>query len=97
MNGPFRATPYYSARINLASLLARMGKIAAAMEQYDRLLREIPSNPLIYFNLGNLYQRLGDLQKAISCYREALRLQPSYPAAQANLRSALRGAREKQP
>jgi tetratricopeptide (TPR) repeat protein len=69
----------------MGMVLARMGGLKRAAEQYREAIRLEPAYAEARNNLGNLLEALGDVQGAIAQYREALRIRPKYAMARANL------------
>lgn len=74
---------------NLGVALARQGRLAEAIAEYNEALRIQPDFSEAHNNLGNALVREGRLVEAIAHYTEALRLRPDYPEAHNNLAVAL--------
>ncbi len=55
-------------------MLTRSGDSAAALEQYDRLLRLDPKNAAAYRSRAHAYRRAGRLAEAVDDYTKALQL-----------------------
>jgi tetratricopeptide (TPR) repeat protein len=69
------------------------GDFAAALNDYEELVRSGQDAPNLFYNLGNAYFRKRDFGRAILNYERALALDPNHPEAQANLRIARDEAR----
>lgn len=69
------------------------GDFAAAVNDYEELVRSGQDAPNLFYNLGNAYFRKKDLGRAILNYERTLTLEPRHPEAQANLRIARDEAR----
>lgn len=61
-------------RLNLAMLLGRLGRVAAAIREYERLLAGDPQRATVHFNLALLYKQEKRYEDAIRAYEEAARL-----------------------
>ena len=61
------------------------GKIAEAIDAYEKYLAQRPESPLALANLGAAYARVGRYQEAIVQYRHALKIQPESPSTELNL------------
>lgn len=72
-------------RQNYGLLLAEAGELAAAEEQFLKILRANPASAAAHNYLGMTRQRLGRFDEAIAAYREALRLAPRDAGAANNL------------
>ena len=65
--------------------LHQAGKLAAAVEQYQKVLKATPGSLEARSNLGAALAALGRYQEAIAEYRQALRAAPGHPALRLNL------------
>ena len=65
--------------------LHQAGKLAAAVEQYQKVLKAAPASLEARSNLGAALAALGRYQEAIAEYRLALRTAPGHPALRLNL------------
>jgi len=78
--------PYFlEPRINLGTVLYRLGKKEKALQSYDNALQVNPYASLIYLNLGNLYAQEGKMRKAIGYWQDALDLDPNLEEARRNI------------
>lgn len=77
-----------AARMNLASLLADRGELAAALELYAEVLRSTPRDPTALYNVGVVEFRAGRFEDAARRFETVLRLRPSHPEAARMLRVA---------
>ena len=68
-----------------ANALYKDGDYAAAVQEYEQLLRSGLESGNLYFNLGNAYFKAGDKGKAILNFERARRLMPTDPDLRANL------------
>lgn len=68
----------YLAHNNLASELAKQGRITEAITHYDKAIHARPDLPLSYNGRGLAYDTLGQYMRAIENYNHALRVQPDY-------------------
>src|SRR5437667_3225814 len=69
--------------------LAERGKLAEAIEHYQRALQIRPDYDGVYYNLGNALAQQGKLAGASEHFRHALRLKPDHAEAHNNLGNAL--------
>jgi tetratricopeptide (TPR) repeat protein len=69
------------------------GDFAAAVNDYEEIVRSGQDTPNLFYNLGNAYFRKKDFGRAILNYERTLTLDPRHPEAQANLRIARDEAR----
>ncbi len=67
---------YIDAWRELGNLFAAEGKLALALEPYDRVRRIQPGDPHIYCQIGRALLRLGRPAEAMNNFHHALRLQP---------------------
>jgi tetratricopeptide (TPR) repeat protein len=67
------------AHLNLGVALARQGRLAEALANYQEAIRINPSLVLAHNNLGNLLNNTGKLEEALVEYRKAVQLDPSLP------------------
>jgi Flp pilus assembly protein TadD len=65
------------------------GRLAAAIERYERMLTLKPDMPVIRNNLGHALAELGKPESAIGEYRRAIELKPDYAQALCNWGAAL--------
>jgi tetratricopeptide (TPR) repeat protein len=65
-------------RFQLAEILEKQGKLAAAAKEYETILKTIPQKEslLVYSKLGYLWAKVGESEKAILSYRKAAELDP---------------------
>ena len=73
---------------NLGQAQFRAGRVADAMQSYERALALQPNYPETHYNLGVALAQRGEVAAAIAHYETALRLQPGYPEAHNNLGNA---------
>ncbi|MEZ0090791.1 tetratricopeptide repeat protein [Streptacidiphilus sp. EB129] len=66
-------------RYNRAQVLAGLGRLDEALEEYRAVLGVDPHYPEYHFDLGSLLRRLGREQEALDAYEAALRLGPPFP------------------
>ncbi len=78
-----------AARVNLGTVLSRLGDAAGAVLQFRAALELEPDNPTARFNLGSLLASQGHFESAIAELAEATRLEPG----DAGIRVALAGVR----
>jgi predicted O-linked N-acetylglucosamine transferase (SPINDLY family) len=69
----------------LGLLYSRQGNHAAAILQYQQVLRQKPDFVDAYFNLGNSLRNQGKPLEALKYYQEAVRLKPDHLYALVNL------------
>ncbi len=62
--------------------------MAAALAEYEALVRENPRSALLHFNYANTLARSGRFHRAVAEYRQTLALDPKYPRAVENLSRA---------
>jgi tetratricopeptide (TPR) repeat protein len=74
---------------NYANFLLESGRIADAIEQFNRCLKIKPGIAEAHNNLGNAYDKLGKADDAIEQYHEALSLNPNLSDAHYDLAVAL--------
>lgn len=67
------------------------GKAQAAIEDYTKAAKHIPTDPDVYINRGYAYQHQGALEKAEGDFSRAIALNPSDPMGYANRASARTG------
>ena len=71
-------TPY------LGIALARVGRVAEAIQHWERTLKLKPDDVEAHMNLGNALRRQGQMPEAIEQYEQALKLRPDFgPAREA--------------
>jgi hypothetical protein len=61
---------------------------SAAIENYEKLIKQNKISHEILYNLGNAYYKTGEISKAVLNYERALKLNPSDPDISYNLRIA---------
>ncbi len=79
----------YLAQNNLGTWLSDNGRIAEAMEHFQRSLQIQPDNPDALFNAGNASAKLGNWDAAITNYQSVLRMAPAQADVFNNLGIAL--------
>jgi len=82
--------------LDLASLLAEMGRLPEAGEKLRRVLELDPKHPDAHFQLAQLASRLRRPQEAARQYRLTLRLDPDHPSARRRLAERLLEMGERQ-
>jgi tetratricopeptide (TPR) repeat protein len=75
----------FTARINLGSVLAALGRTDEAIAHGTEAVRLKPNSPTAHNNLGTALGEAGRTKEAIAQYREALRLKPDSPEVRNNL------------
>ena len=55
-----------------AAILASLGKLEQAIEEYEEAIALDPAYPESYFNRGYAYKRLGKIEKAVADFRKYL-------------------------
>lgn len=78
-----------------AEELYRQGKYAAALTDYETLLKTYPNDPHLYYNIGNCYFKMNSKGLAAANYYRAFKLAPSDKDIRHNLSLALSAAGEK--
>jgi tetratricopeptide (TPR) repeat protein len=76
------------ARMAVAAIDARQGRLAAARDALQSLVADYPAQAQLSNNLGYVYYLMGDQQAAIAMLRRALGLDAASVKAQDNLRLA---------
>jgi tetratricopeptide (TPR) repeat protein len=76
------------ARMAVAAIDARQGRLAAARDALQALVADYPAQAQLSNNLGYVYYLMGDQQSAIAMLRRALALDAASVRAQDNLRLA---------
>lgn len=61
------------------------GSFEEAVKVMEELVKEIPTDPILYNNMGLVYKRAGNTSKALEAYSKALALNPDYPEALNNI------------
>jgi tetratricopeptide (TPR) repeat protein len=74
---------------NLGHALAKTGRVAGAIAQFEQALRIKPDDARTHYNLGNLLSQTGRLPEAMAEFEEALRIDPDYAEAHNNLGEVL--------
>jgi tetratricopeptide (TPR) repeat protein len=77
------------AHYGLGTALARAGRIAASVTEYQKALSLRPNYPEAHSNLGSVLSAEGRTAEAIAQFEESLRLKPDYAEAHNNLGSIL--------
>jgi protein O-mannosyl-transferase len=77
------------AHLNLALVYDRAGRLAAAINEYDTVLKLKPDDVTAHADLGYALARSGRVRDGIAHLRRALELRPDYVEAHANLGIAL--------
>ena len=68
-------------RYNRAQVLASLGRVEEALQEYRTVLEWDPNYPEYHFDVGNLLRRLGREDEALAEYETAMRLSPPFPEA----------------
>ncbi len=79
----------WMAHCNLGGVLQPQGRIAEAMEHYQRALAMRPHYAQLHNNIGVGLARCGRIDEAIGLYRKALEIKPDYGEVYNNLGVAL--------
>jgi len=81
------APDYNDALTNLRVSLGNNGNhsINQTIEKLEKLVKNDPEHPALYYTLGFMYRRKGELNKAIDQYKKALSYQAEFPQAQFDL------------
>ena len=79
----------YVAHCDLGSVLAKQGRIAEAIEQYQATLELKPDYAAAHNNLGILLAGQGKTAEAVKHYQRALEIKPDFAAAHNNWGNAL--------
>jgi predicted CXXCH cytochrome family protein len=82
---------FVPARFNYGNLLARLGRMGEAEEQFRAVLRSSPENGEAYYSLGLLLAESGRLPDSAAALRQAARLMPKRARVHYNLGLALGG------
>lgn len=69
--------------------LHQAGKLAEAVEQYNKLLNIFPNHPLLLAGLGTLAIQKNDFEQAIQLLEKSLKANPNQPSIFSNLGLAL--------
>jgi Tfp pilus assembly protein PilF len=84
--------PYFTdAHNNLGATLAEKGDTAAALEEFELVLRDpnYPHRQKAFYNLGDLYVVRSEPRLAVEQYRKAVAIDPDYLRAQYKLGKTL--------
>lgn len=76
------------ARKEWAHYQRRQGNFEVALNEYGRLLEELPADSALQRRMGDTYGNLGDYQTAAYYYQNALALQPQNPGLLSRLAEA---------
>jgi hypothetical protein len=79
----------WMAHNNLGNALARSGRFAEAVEQYQDAIAILPGYADPHNNIGNVLQQEGRFSEAIEQYKQALQINPNYADAYNDLGNAL--------
>lgn len=85
----------YGADLKQAEEYYREGKFAAALGEYEDLLKTYPNSPYLYYNIGNSYFKMGSKGLAVANYYRAFKLAPRDKDIRHNLSLALSGSGER--
>jgi len=86
-------SPPPEVRVNYANVLARLGRHADALAQYDQALRLKPDLFEALFNRGNLYLEMQRTVEALADYEKAVAVRPGVSGVWNNRGTALRRLR----
>jgi tetratricopeptide (TPR) repeat protein len=75
----------YKAQNGLATILARRGRLDAALAHIREALRLNPEDSYAWVNLGNILAMKGESRGALAAYEKALRIEPNNPHAHNDL------------
>ncbi|HEV3418219.1 MAG TPA: tetratricopeptide repeat protein, partial [Pirellulales bacterium] len=78
------------ARINLTGVLVQRGRIDEALEQYDKLIEDSPTDASLQLRAAKLLVQQGNIRQAIVRYRTALNLDPRNATAHFDLAGCFR-------
>ena len=78
---------HLQAAANLAHLYTKTERVAAAIDIYQRLLRQHPDALQVRLGLASAYQQASQFPEALAAYHECLRRSPKLAAALTNLAS----------
>ena len=83
----FRGLLEYDPRVryNYANILAKLGRLTQAAEQFEIVARLQPDFASAYNNWGNVASLMGDPERARELYQLALRYDPNHDGARQNL------------
>jgi len=70
---------------NLGSMDKESGNVAAALENYNKLIHCYPDYAETYYNLGNLYYSMDNKAAAMDNFRTAMEKRPNFMLAMYNL------------
>ena len=73
---------------NLGFTYKSMGKDTEAIDCFQSVINDNPTDVLAYNHLGAIYARQKDYEKAVSIYRLGLQVDPNHPILQFNLAKA---------
>lgn len=74
-----------TARFQYATILSLTQKTDAAIEEYNKLLKDYPALFEVHNNLGVLYSQQGLLEKSMQSFQDAININPKYNTAIENL------------
>jgi tetratricopeptide (TPR) repeat protein len=66
-------------RYNRAQVLASLGRVEEALQEYRAVIASDPHYPEYHFDVGNLLRRLGRDAEALDEYETTMRLSPPFP------------------
>jgi tetratricopeptide (TPR) repeat protein len=66
-------------RYNRAQVLAGLGRVEEALQEYRTVLESDPNYPEYHFDIGNLLRRLGRDDEALAEYETTMTLSPPFP------------------
>jgi predicted O-linked N-acetylglucosamine transferase (SPINDLY family) len=75
---------HVDAALNLATLLAGLGRLTEAGQYYENLLQRHPDDARIINNLASLYQDAGRTREALHLLQQAIDRQPDLPQPRSN-------------
>jgi len=78
------------AQLNSLIALYSQGQIQETLDASETLIKDYPSNTLLYNISGTCCARLGQLNAAVKCFEKALAIKPDYAEAHSNLGNTLK-------
>ena len=76
---PSKQIEDYETRLSIARMDERKGKTKVAKKAYEKLVKDNPTNPLVYHRLGIIAAGSGDFDTANGNFRRAYELAPENP------------------